>query len=177
MRLVHNYTADAKQFHVVGPFSKGQPEATCTKCGVKIMTIDHYGRTAATASMSVRSQRARTHCSGTPAAEGGLEIIGLDTKWANRRTAARARNEQVDTWNTQNWTQLPRRHHNDQIVPSNFRRLRCLRPNCGKEYHVKTLSCNLNGKRLGICMGEELPSEHTMAPCPLVSNIPMPPAE
>ena len=30
MRLVHNYTAEAKQFHVVGPFSKDQPEATCT---------------------------------------------------------------------------------------------------------------------------------------------------
>ena len=44
MRLVHNYTAEAKQFHVVGPFSKDQPEATCTKCGVKIKMIDHYGQ-------------------------------------------------------------------------------------------------------------------------------------
>ena len=177
MRLVHNYTAEAKQFHVVGPFSKDQPEATCTKCGVKIKMIDHYGRTAETASISVRWQRARTHCSGTPTAEGGLEIIGLDTESENRRTAARARNEQVDTWNTRNWAQLPRRHHYDQIVPSNVHRLRCIRPNCGKEYHVKTLSCNLNGKSLGKCKGEELPGENTMAPCPLVSNFPVPPAE
>ena len=55
-----NYTAEAKQFHVVGPFSKDQPEATRTKCGVKIQMIDHYGRTAETASISVRWQRART---------------------------------------------------------------------------------------------------------------------
>ena len=152
MRLVHNYTAEAKQFHVVGPFSKDQPEATCTKCGVKIKMIDHYGRTAATASMSVRWQRARTHCSGIPVAEGGLEIIGLDAKLENRRTAA-------------------------QIVPSSVHHLRCIRPNFGKEYHVKTLSCNLNGKSLGICKGGELLGENTMVPCPLVSNVPMPPAE
>ena len=44
MRLVHYYTAEAKQFHEVGPFSKDQPEAPCTKCGVKIKMIDHYGR-------------------------------------------------------------------------------------------------------------------------------------
>ena len=74
--------------------------------------------------MSVRWQRARTHCSGTLAAEGGVEFFGLDTKLENRRTAARARNEQVDTWNTPNWAQLPRRHHYDQIVPSNVHRLR-----------------------------------------------------
>ena len=172
MRLVHNCTAEAKQFHVVGPFSKDQPEATCAKCGVKIKMIDHYGRTA---SISDRWQRARTHCSGTPAAEGGLEIIGLDTKSENRRTAARARNEQVDIWNTRNWAQLPRRHHYDQIVPTNVHRLRCIRPNFGKEYHVKILSCNLNGKSLGKCNGEELPGENTMAPCPLVSNFPVPP--
>ena len=70
MRMVHNFTAEAKQFHVVGPFSKDQPETTCTKCGVKIKMIDHYGRTADTASISVRWQRARTHCSGRPIAEG-----------------------------------------------------------------------------------------------------------
>ena len=108
MRLVHNFSTQAKQFHVVGPFSKDQPEATCTKCGVKIKMIDHYGRTAETASMSVRLQRARTHCSGIPVAEGGLEINGLDAKAENRRMAGRARNEQVDTWNTINWAQLPR---------------------------------------------------------------------
>ena len=101
-------------------------------------------------------ERARTHCSGIPVAEGGLEIIGLDAKAENRCTAARARNEQVDTWNTRNWAQLPRRHHYDQIVLSNVHRLRCIRPNSGKEYHVKTLSCNLNSKSLGNCQVKTL---------------------
>ena len=110
--------------------------------------IEHYGRTA---SMSVRWQRARTHCSETPAAEGGIEIVGLHTKLENRRAAARVRNEQVDICNTRNWAQLPRRHHYDQIVPSNVHHLRCVRPNSGKECHVKTLLCNLNGKSPGLC--------------------------
>ena len=168
MSMVHNFTAEAKQFHVVGPFSKDQPETTCTKCGVKIRMVEQYGRTAETASISVRWQRARTHCSGRPIADGDIEIIGIDAKEENRRSAARARNVQVDIWNTRNWAQLPRRHHYAPIVPANVQHLRCIRPNCGKEYHVKTLSCNLQGKSLGKCKGEELPGENNLAPCPLV---------
>ena len=42
---------------------------------------------------------------------------------------------------------------------------------------MKTLSCNLQGKSLGKCKGEELPGENTMAPCPLASIPPVPPAE
>ena len=87
--------------------------------------------------MSVRWQRARTHCSRRPVAEGDLEIIGRDAKAENRRTAARARNKQVDTWNVRNWEQFPRRHHYGQIVPSNVHHLRCMRPNCGKDFVVQ----------------------------------------